>query len=134
MNRIRALPITLALCLYISACSQRVEMKSVNTPAEQRYSLELRQLVLRPGNAAIGVPFNELWALHTNPVSRGWPQNEPYVGKAWDRAEVRFVLLPEIRKRTTETELVFSEPLWEMGVRFQLLRGTIALQPSKFLS
>lgn len=87
----------------------------------QRYSSELRQLVLRPGNAAIGIPFNELWALHTNPVSRGWPQNEPYVGKAWDRAEVRFVLLPEIRKRTTETELVFSEPRGQRLLRLMLM-------------
>jgi hypothetical protein len=66
-------------------------------------------VTLRPSTIAVAIPTNELWALHTNPINRGWPQNEPYVGKAWDRAEVRFVLLPDVRKRTSETEAVFNE-------------------------
>lgn len=120
VNCIRTLPVGLMLCIFICACSPRVEMKSIHTLPERRYSADVQKLVLRPGNAAITVPFNELWAVHTNPVSRGWQQNEPYVGEAWDRVEVRFVLLPEIRKRTAATEQVFSEPRGQ-----QLLRVTL---------
>ena len=84
-------------------------MKSVHTPAEQRYSSQRQEIRLRPNKTAISIPTNELWAVHTNPVSRGWPKNEPYVGKAWDRAEVRFALLPHIGQRTSETEAFFNE-------------------------
>jgi hypothetical protein len=107
--RFLSLLLSFALLFILPACSEYVDSKSVETPAEQRYSSQRQEIRLRPNKTAISVPTNELWYVHTNPVSRGWPKNEPYVGKAWDRVEVRFALLPDIRQRTPDTEAVFNE-------------------------
>lgn len=112
----------LALMLLTGGCTQRVEMSSVHTPSEKRYTSERKSIVLRPGKTSISVPSNELWAIHTNPVSRGWPQNEPFIGKAWDRAEIRFVLLPTIQKRTSETEASFNEAEGRKLLRIVLMQ------------
>jgi hypothetical protein len=98
------------LLVNLAACDDGVQMKSVHPPADKRYSDSLHKLTLRPSEELqVSVPFNELWAVHTNPVSRGWPQNEAFVGQAWDRVEARFVLMPEIKRRSPETEQVFHE-------------------------
>ncbi|WP_415883058.1 hypothetical protein [Neptuniibacter sp. QD34_54] len=97
------------LLILLPACSEQVETESVHTPIELRYTTQKQEINLRPVGVLVSIPANELWAVHTNPVNRGSPQNNPYVGKAWDRVEARFVLLPEVHRRTPELESIFTE-------------------------
>lgn len=86
----------------------RVDSKSEPTPTDVRYSDSLRAIDLRPTHISISIPSNQLWYIHTNEVARGYPQNEPNVGKPWDRAEVR-LLLPNFETRTPENEPAFNQ-------------------------
>lgn len=101
--------LTLIPALLLSACiGQRVESKSEPTPASARYSDSVRTIRLRPTDLEISIPSNQLWYVHTNEISRGHPQNEPYVGLPWDRAEIR-LLLPNFETRTQTNESAFHQ-------------------------
>jgi len=58
----------------------------------------------------VKIPSNELWALNVLRITQGRPDHEPYLGKAWDWADARFILLPFPEVQTPVNESLFRDP------------------------
>ncbi|MHA6204920.1 hypothetical protein ACXU4B_10885 [Dyella soli] len=87
-----------------------VQAKSIRPPVDLRYTTQRLAVRLRPSSNVISIPANELWVVNVMPITRGYADHDPLVGKPWDLVDVRFALSPDPQVYAPSIDNVFEDP------------------------